>query len=192
MKSILAVSLFLGAHLVFAQSGAWAQCGGIGWSGATTCVSGYTCSKINDCNLFHPSVTPFTLVSNLGIYRLLSMHPRQCLLHARSHHYHIQRQRRRKQYHSRPYGHKFRQPLLRQNSMGQPLLRLRSLFARNPILRCSRQECPRNKGRLRSQRPQLHLARHSCQDSFNQAIPLLHQSSGYKERNCSLRCLRSP
>ncbi|CCX31963.1 cellobiohydrolase II [Pyronema domesticum] len=48
MKSIFAASIFLGAHLVSAQSGAWAQCGGIGWSGATTCVSGYTCSKIND------------------------------------------------------------------------------------------------------------------------------------------------
>lgn len=24
------------------------QCGGNGWTGATTCVSGYTCSKVND------------------------------------------------------------------------------------------------------------------------------------------------
>jgi len=27
---------------------AWGQCGGIGWSGGTTCVSGYTCRKQND------------------------------------------------------------------------------------------------------------------------------------------------
>ncbi|KAJ5690876.1 hypothetical protein N7462_005268 [Penicillium macrosclerotiorum] len=26
----------------------WAQCGGIGWTGATTCASGYTCTKQND------------------------------------------------------------------------------------------------------------------------------------------------
>ncbi|KAI8624064.1 fungal cellulose binding domain-containing protein [Xylariaceae sp. FL1651] len=26
----------------------WAQCGGIGWTGATTCVSPYTCQEIND------------------------------------------------------------------------------------------------------------------------------------------------
>ena len=26
----------------------WQQCGGIGWSGATTCVSPYTCTKLND------------------------------------------------------------------------------------------------------------------------------------------------
>lgn len=31
-----------------AQSAAWAQCGGLTWTGSTTCVSGYYCSKIND------------------------------------------------------------------------------------------------------------------------------------------------
>ncbi|KAG5634829.1 hypothetical protein H0H81_000567 [Sphagnurus paluster] len=30
-----------------AQSGAWGQCGGIGWTGPTTCVSGYTCTVGN-------------------------------------------------------------------------------------------------------------------------------------------------
>jgi len=30
-----------------AQSTAWGQCGGQGWSGATTCVSGYTCTYSN-------------------------------------------------------------------------------------------------------------------------------------------------
>ncbi|KAF3314578.1 hypothetical protein TWF173_004662 [Orbilia oligospora] len=28
--------------------GAWGQCGGIGWTGATACVSGYTCKVLND------------------------------------------------------------------------------------------------------------------------------------------------
>ncbi|KAK6362623.1 hypothetical protein TWF730_000079 [Orbilia blumenaviensis] len=32
---------------VEAQGGAWSQCGGIGWSGTTTCVSGYTCTVLN-------------------------------------------------------------------------------------------------------------------------------------------------
>ncbi|PPQ96956.1 hypothetical protein CVT26_005978 [Gymnopilus dilepis] len=32
---------------VSAQSGAWGQCGGQGWSGATTCVAGYTCTYSN-------------------------------------------------------------------------------------------------------------------------------------------------
>ncbi|EPS25573.1 Endoglucanase EG-II [Penicillium oxalicum] len=31
-----------------AQQTAWGQCGGQGWSGATSCVSGYTCSYTND------------------------------------------------------------------------------------------------------------------------------------------------
>lgn len=31
-----------------AQQAAWGQCGGSGWSGATTCVSGYACTKAND------------------------------------------------------------------------------------------------------------------------------------------------
>ncbi|KAH6892742.1 carbohydrate deacetylase [Coprinopsis sp. MPI-PUGE-AT-0042] len=36
------------ASVVSAQSGAWGQCGGQGWTGPTTCVSGYTCSVVND------------------------------------------------------------------------------------------------------------------------------------------------
>ncbi|PFH48763.1 glycoside hydrolase family 10 protein [Amanita thiersii Skay4041] len=34
--------------LVAGQSGAWGQCGGIGWTGPTTCISGYTCVFQND------------------------------------------------------------------------------------------------------------------------------------------------
>jgi hypothetical protein len=33
---------------VYAQQSAWGQCGGQGWSGPTTCVSGYTCTYSND------------------------------------------------------------------------------------------------------------------------------------------------
>ncbi|KAK7032146.1 hypothetical protein VNI00_013320 [Paramarasmius palmivorus] len=36
------------AASVSAQSPAWGQCGGIGWTGSTTCVSGSTCVKQND------------------------------------------------------------------------------------------------------------------------------------------------
>lgn len=46
MKSLLLGSAFAGAAL--AQGTAYAQCGGIGFSGATTCVSGYTCTYLND------------------------------------------------------------------------------------------------------------------------------------------------
>ncbi|KAH8107924.1 hypothetical protein BXZ70DRAFT_22256 [Cristinia sonorae] len=33
---------------VTAQSAVWAQCGGIGWTGTTACVSGSVCTKQND------------------------------------------------------------------------------------------------------------------------------------------------
>ncbi|KAI5803675.1 1,4-beta-D-glucan cellobiohydrolase C [Geopyxis carbonaria] len=36
------------AATVNAQGAAYAQCGGISWTGTTTCISGYSCSKIND------------------------------------------------------------------------------------------------------------------------------------------------
>jgi len=46
MKSyIFAGALFSG--VVSAQQGAWAQCGGIGWTGLTTCISGYVCTVGN-------------------------------------------------------------------------------------------------------------------------------------------------
>ncbi|CDO73586.1 Carbohydrate-Binding Module Family 1 / Glycoside Hydrolase Family 6 protein [Trametes cinnabarina] len=34
--------------LAYAQSPVWGQCGGIGWTGSTTCVSGSVCTKQND------------------------------------------------------------------------------------------------------------------------------------------------
>ncbi|KAK1232315.1 hypothetical protein PQX77_004566 [Marasmius sp. AFHP31] len=46
LLTFLTFTLLL-ARLSNAQSPAWGQCGGIGWSGATTCVSGYTCAVVN-------------------------------------------------------------------------------------------------------------------------------------------------
>ncbi|THH15641.1 hypothetical protein EW146_g4866 [Bondarzewia mesenterica] len=40
-----ASSIFVSA---FAQGGAYAQCGGINWTGATTCIAGYACVYSND------------------------------------------------------------------------------------------------------------------------------------------------
>ncbi|KAL3427483.1 carbohydrate-binding module family 1 protein [Phlyctema vagabunda] len=47
LSTIKKVVFFAGA-LAYAQQPAWAQCGGIGWSGGTTCVSGYTCTRSNE------------------------------------------------------------------------------------------------------------------------------------------------
>ncbi|TCD67531.1 hypothetical protein EIP91_012285 [Steccherinum ochraceum] len=40
--------LVLRSGSVFAQSGVYQQCGGIGWTGPTTCVSGAVCTELND------------------------------------------------------------------------------------------------------------------------------------------------
>ncbi|EKM78803.1 hypothetical protein AGABI1DRAFT_85704 [Agaricus bisporus var. burnettii JB137-S8] len=51
MKSLFASLVAVVALLttsVLAQQPVWAQCGGIGWTGGTTCVSGTQCVKIND------------------------------------------------------------------------------------------------------------------------------------------------
>ncbi|KAH7161130.1 glycoside hydrolase superfamily [Dactylonectria macrodidyma] len=45
MRFLLAISALAGTAL--AQSGAWGQCGGQGWTGSTTCISGYTCTYSN-------------------------------------------------------------------------------------------------------------------------------------------------
>jgi endoglucanase len=46
MKSTVLASLFAGGAV--AQSGAWGQCGGNNWQGATTCIAGYHCVYQND------------------------------------------------------------------------------------------------------------------------------------------------
>ncbi|TFY74778.1 hypothetical protein EWM64_g9234 [Hericium alpestre] len=48
MKYILPAAVLLVLPLVSAQSPVWGQCGGIGWSGATTCVAGSVCTYSND------------------------------------------------------------------------------------------------------------------------------------------------
>ena len=47
MKLSVAVILAV-AEAALAQQSAWAQCGGQGWTGGTTCISGYVCSKQGD------------------------------------------------------------------------------------------------------------------------------------------------
>ncbi|KAH8597221.1 hypothetical protein B0O99DRAFT_87847 [Bisporella sp. PMI_857] len=43
------IVILLGAiGSVYGQAGAYAQCGGKGWSGATTCVSGFVCTYSNE------------------------------------------------------------------------------------------------------------------------------------------------
>jgi endoglucanase len=46
MKSFAFAAALAGSAI--AEQQAWGQCGGIGWSGQTTCVSGYTCTYSND------------------------------------------------------------------------------------------------------------------------------------------------
>ncbi|KAH9185851.1 hypothetical protein AeNC1_012171 [Aphanomyces euteiches] len=46
MKVAILSACLVGA--AYAQSGAWQQCGGKGFAGSTTCVSGYTCSAQNE------------------------------------------------------------------------------------------------------------------------------------------------
>ncbi|KAI0071774.1 SGNH hydrolase [Panus rudis PR-1116 ss-1] len=43
-----AILLAFCSVLVNAQQAVWGQCGGIGWTGATTCVAGSTCVRLND------------------------------------------------------------------------------------------------------------------------------------------------
>lgn len=45
MKYFLALAALTG--VATAQAGAWGQCGGQGWNGATTCISGYVCTVSN-------------------------------------------------------------------------------------------------------------------------------------------------
>lgn len=50
---IPSLAVFFGyASSVNAVVAAWGQCGGVTYSGDTTCVSGYSCVKVNDCK-FH-------------------------------------------------------------------------------------------------------------------------------------------
>ena len=50
MMKLTAAFSALAALLPYAlgQAAEWGQCGGTGWTGATTCVAGTTCTVIND------------------------------------------------------------------------------------------------------------------------------------------------
>ncbi|OBZ68220.1 Endo-1,4-beta-xylanase D [Grifola frondosa] len=48
MKAAVFACLCYLVYHASAQSAAWGQCGGIGWTGSTTCVSGYSCEVLND------------------------------------------------------------------------------------------------------------------------------------------------
>lgn len=47
MRQFAAAALAL-AGVATAQSGPWGQCGGIGWTGSTTCINGWECVYLND------------------------------------------------------------------------------------------------------------------------------------------------
>ncbi|KAH0606187.1 uncharacterized protein H6S33_003848 [Morchella sextelata] len=47
MKNVLSLALLAALPAAFAQQSAYGQCGGVNWTGATTCVSGYYCSYGN-------------------------------------------------------------------------------------------------------------------------------------------------
>ncbi|KAI1748902.1 carbohydrate-binding module family 1 protein [Xylaria castorea] len=65
-RIITTVYLFGGAAV--AQQQAWGQCGGINWSGPSTCVSGYTCSVLND---YYSQCVPGTATMGLNEAYLL-------------------------------------------------------------------------------------------------------------------------
>ncbi|KAF7796441.1 hypothetical protein EIP86_007618 [Pleurotus ostreatoroseus] len=46
-STILLALTLVSSQGVFAQQAEWGQCGGIGWTGATACVSGTVCTEIN-------------------------------------------------------------------------------------------------------------------------------------------------
>ena len=59
MKSSLLFSVAF-ATAAFAQQSAWGQCGGQGWTGATTCVAGYVCQV---SNAYYSQCVPGTATS---------------------------------------------------------------------------------------------------------------------------------
>ncbi|KAI0810055.1 carbohydrate-binding module family 1 protein [Xylaria sp. FL0064] len=61
MFSRIATAISLFGVASFAQQQAWGQCGGINWTGETTCVSGYVCSILND---YYSQCIPGTATSH--------------------------------------------------------------------------------------------------------------------------------
>ncbi|KAI1363286.1 carbohydrate-binding module family 1 protein [Xylaria arbuscula] len=63
MLSRAAVAAYLFGGAAFAQQAAWGQCGGTGWSGETTCVSGYVCTFLND---YYSQCVPGTATTSVS------------------------------------------------------------------------------------------------------------------------------
>ncbi|KAI1337616.1 cellulase [Xylariaceae sp. FL0016] len=61
MRSFLLTSTF--ASAAFAQGAAYAQCGGSGWTGDTTCVEGYACTYSNE---YYSQCLPGTAATTLS------------------------------------------------------------------------------------------------------------------------------
>ncbi|KAG8714646.1 hypothetical protein FRC11_007653 [Ceratobasidium sp. 423] len=59
----LTLTVLAAAGYVAAQQGAWAQCGGQGWTGGTTCVAGYTCTYSNP---YYSQCLPGTATTTVG------------------------------------------------------------------------------------------------------------------------------
>ncbi|KAI9057728.1 glycoside hydrolase family 5 protein [Trametes sanguinea] len=57
-----AASLLFAASVAYAQQGEWQQCGGIGWTGETTCAAGTVCTAYND---YYSQCTPAPATSTL-------------------------------------------------------------------------------------------------------------------------------
>ncbi|KAI0400116.1 carbohydrate-binding module family 1 protein [Xylaria palmicola] len=78
MLSRIATTVYLFGSAAVAQQQAWGQCGGINWSGPSTCVSGYTCSVLNDyysqcvpgtaATMTTPTTTPTTTQAGSEAY----------------------------------------------------------------------------------------------------------------------------
>ncbi|KAI0975176.1 carbohydrate-binding module family 1 protein [Xylaria arbuscula] len=60
-RKITVICLFGGAAI--AQQQAWGQCGRVSWDGETSCVSGYTCSVLND---YYSQCIPGTATSTIA------------------------------------------------------------------------------------------------------------------------------
>ncbi|TFL05554.1 carbohydrate esterase family 15 protein [Pterulicium gracile] len=61
LASVVALAVLLNSHRVLAAVPVWGQCGGQGWGGETTCVSGATCNVVNN---WYSQCIPGTVTSN--------------------------------------------------------------------------------------------------------------------------------
>ncbi|TEB39167.1 cellulose-binding beta-glucosidase [Coprinellus micaceus] len=66
MKGLLGAVL-LCISIAQAQQPLYGQCGGVGWTGSTTCVSGGVCTKLNDCE-FRVSLSQLVLNAVQSVY----------------------------------------------------------------------------------------------------------------------------